>query len=123
MKKILSICVAIFLAFSVGTQVSAYDGTTSKKPKTTSTTKSQTWMQGQWRYVSQYGTVNIYITGNTMKVYFDSQCAYSGSYSYRKGSEFSDGWERLVYPDGWIYVNSSTKKLYYDKGEPMTKVK
>ncbi|WP_407404225.1 hypothetical protein [Sodaliphilus sp.] len=139
MKKVfslvLSASIAIF-ALQAAPSSSPMDVVPTTKQKSKSTTKNCTkkntsssaqgqmaWAQGQWRYISAYGAVNIYISGSNMKVYFGTQLAYSGRYTYDNGSGFGDGWERLLYPDGFVLIDSREQRLYYDKGIPMQHVK
>lgn len=99
------------------------DNSRSTHQKNPSHGNSYSWLQGQWRYTSQYGTVNVYITGSKIKVYYGMQLDYNGSYSITQGSGKYAGYTVLKYPGSFIILNSQNQRLYAEDGVAFNKVK
>lgn len=78
------------------------------------------WMNGTWKY----GPVQVQVTSTRLTIYDSGQKVYTGSYEVNPGSG-DEGWGLVTFNDGprMIIFNGNAKKLYFDVGKPMLKVK
>lgn len=109
-------------------------GAYSPRSSTTSNNKQssgRSWMYGTWRY----GRCQFKITANNLTIISEGQNVYSGPYEYKSGE--GTNWNLITFipknatsllityrrVPSMILANSAQKRLYFDIGEPMIKVK
>lgn len=108
-----------------------YEPQSSSSSSSSSHSSGYSWMYGTWKYSS----TQIKLSANNLTIYSDGQKVYSGSYEFDpgEGKEYTlvsfipnNAVSMLIQygrVPNYFLVNIPQKKLYFDMGKPMQKIK